>query len=148
MPAGKLTPLNSKSKTPYEFLAVEIPQGFLAEFPSTVEEELTVPGIDGARWRTVGLKHRNFTLRTVSEYVSFTAAVKAAGLMARASGLCDLEITTVEKTYLYREVHILGVTPVPRRGLTTGAGASANNLAHVLAEWAITLTNLDPNVTA
>lgn len=149
MPAARI--ITSGGLT-FNFLSMTtISGGFLLEFPATEVEELTTPGVDGARWRTVSLQHRKVIVQTVSEYTLFTDATFAASTMVEISGLVDVEISAGNSGSGYnvkrKNVHVGPVFATPRIGQPVGGGASASSGAHVIAEWTLQLTKFDPSTT-
>lgn len=119
------------------FLISQTPKGFLEDRPQPVAEELTTPGADGARFRTIYLQYPEFDMVTITEASTHNAAVQDKR---------DIERNMVQKqatvnayiggvNYTMKNVQVLAASAEIIPGPVHGAGASGTTAAHVRATW-------------
>jgi hypothetical protein len=122
-----------------QFLTVLTDTGMMEDEPIVESEELTTPGVDGRRWRTVFKQYPQFQLYATSDAATYDAAIELKRKAARfVQSLGTLKMTLDTVTYQAKKVHIDGVIATCVPGPATGAGAAG--LAHVVFVWKLTLT--------
>jgi hypothetical protein len=126
----------------FSFLVARTDAGHLLDQCSIEEEILETEGVDGARWRTIRLRHREFQITTVTGCSTFADAVISAKSYLKAKGkLCSYTNSAGGVSYSYQNLHILDVAPVPTAGTVTGGGASTGLQAHIVTVWTVIPTN-------
>lgn len=126
----------------FTFIAARTDAGHVLDQAAIEEEPLETEGVDGCRWRTVRLKHNEFKITTVAAFSNFDAAITAAKGYMRAKGRnCSYSSDEGGDTYLFKNLHVLDVAPVPTAGAVVGGGASSNAQAHVVCVWTVIPTN-------
>jgi hypothetical protein len=122
----------------FTFLVARTDAGHVLDQAAIEEEILETEGVDGARWRTIRLHHREFKITTVTGCSTFTDAVVSAKSYLKAIGkLCTYANAESGVTYTYKNLHILGCEPVPTPGAVTGGGAASGLTAHIVTVWTV-----------
>ncbi len=122
----------------FTFLVARTDAGHVLDQPSIEEEPLETEGVDGLRWRTVRLAHKQFQITTVTACAAFTDAVISAKNYLKAKGKnCTYTNSAGGVSYTYKNLHILDVSPVPAAGAVVGGGASAGANAHIVTTWTV-----------
>ncbi len=122
----------------FTFLIARTDAGHVLDQPAIEEEPLETEGVDGLRWRTVRLSHRQFQITTVTACTAFTDAVISAKNYLKAKGKnCTYTNSAGGVSYTYKNLHILEVAPIPAAGAVVGGGASAGAAAHVVTVWTV-----------
>jgi len=120
------------------FLTAVAPTGFPLTLFSHQEEELTTPGVDGRRWRTVFDQAAPFTLDTIQDCATYSAAMTLAETYHRTRGrLITLTATIGGTTRTFSRLHILDVTVRATPARTVGSGVLAGATAAVVATWTL-----------
>ena len=142
--AGSIT-LSGKTLV---FLIARTDEGFVADTPFEVPEELTTPGVDGRRWRTLYSQFEAFNLYTVTEASTYAVAVQYRNrAMGMINKLVNITIICDGVTYNFNQAHVNAVNPVAIPGPVV-ASNSTGGLAHMMAQWNIVLTDFDQNPQA
>ena len=122
------------------FLAVQTASGMLEDQLLAQAEELTTPGVNGRRWRTIFSQYPSFAMRTFSEATTYERGV---ALKRAAEGLTQktvrLTVIISAAAYDYAKVHVSGVRAIVHPGPIVGSGSSTN-AAHVEIEWQLEMT--------
>lgn len=103
-----------------------------------VQEILQASGVNGRRWRTVHQQYPTFDMVSLSEAATFDAAKTLAESIlaaARVQTVATLSIDVAGTIYVFRDIHLNVVDPVPRPGQVIGPGAGSSSLGHVLTRW-------------
>lgn len=99
------------------------------------EEELTAPGVDGRRWRTVGNRYRPFTATILQTCLVYTLAIQQARNYDELVGtLISLTVTIDDVDYTYPSVHVLAVRVRAMPGVVAGADNASIHSAYVMGE--------------
>lgn len=112
------------------FIIARADGGWPYDQRQVMEEELSSPGVNGRRFRTVFDQFPETTVETLSSVTNYTAAVAEARQHLLCKGrLARLSVVVGGATLTYPKVHILDCAPVARVGSVvaadlTGAGAS------------------------
>lgn len=126
----------------FTFIIARTDAGHVLDQAWIDEEPLETPGVDGSRWRSVRLRHREFKITTVTACASFSDAVISAKSYLRAKGRnCTYTNQAGGVSYAYSNLHVLDVEPVPTPGAVVGGGASSGSEAHVVTVWTVIPTN-------
>ncbi len=126
----------------FTFLVARTDAGHVLDQPAIDEEPLETEGVDGLRWRTVRLSHRQFQITTVTACAAFSDAVISAKNYLKARGKnCTYTNSAGGVSYTYKNLHILEVAPVPAAGAVVGGGASAGAAAHIVTVWTVIPTS-------
>ena len=132
-----------RSGTAIQFLCARTEAGSPLETARESAEELTSPGVDGRRWRTVQTLHPEFTLSTVTECATYTNAITLRNKAeALTNKLVDLVLTIDGTVYLFGNVHVNAVLARAGSGVVVASG-STGGAAHLLCEWSLTMTNFE-----
>lgn len=117
-------------------------RGLVSDQSVIIEEELTTPGVNGRRFRTVRTSAQEFTA-TVVITTSTVAAAKTAieAFDALVGNLCDLAHVVDGTTYNYTDVHCTGHQLSVRRGKVAGATNYATHNGYLIGT--ITFTKLN-----
>ncbi len=127
----------------FSFLAAQSDDStFLLKLPEVVEEVLTTEGVDGRRWRTTFEQMRPVQLETISDCLTFVAAVALAQEHRQLSGtLVGMTWAAGGATYVYKDVHVSKVISRPIAGAVVGGGASSSAACHVRTTWILEPTD-------
>ena len=126
-----------------QFLCARTEAGSPLETPRESTEELTSPGVDGRRWRTVHTLHPEFTLSTVTECADYPTAISLRNKSeALTNKLVSLSVTIAGVAYLFASVHVNSVTARAGAGVVVASG-STGGAAYLLCEWSLTMTNFE-----
>lgn len=131
----------SSSSLSIQFLAVQFPAGFMDLVAIDQAEELTTPGVDGRRWRTIYKQFPSFQMTTISEAATYSTAAelkKVAEKMVQKLVRLNVVIDGVPVTM--PDVHVSAVSSRLFPGPIFGFGAGIN-LAHIENNWQIELTD-------
>lgn len=126
-----------------QFLCARTEAGSPLETPRESTEELTSPGVDGRRWRTVHTLHPEFTLSTVTECTNYFEAIRTRNkIEALTNRLVTLTLTIDGGTYFFDGVHVNAVNARAGAGVVVASGSSGGS-AHILCEWSLTMTDFE-----
>lgn len=99
------------------------------------EEELTAPGVDGRRWRTVGVRYRPFTATIMETATTYTAAVIAARAYDGMVGTTiSLSVTLDSVAYVFERVHVIASSVRAAPGVVAGSTAGSTHAAYVMGD--------------
>lgn len=122
------------------FLAIQTPSGMIDDQIMAQAEELTTPGVNGRRWRTLFEQYPRFEMHTFTEVTDHAAGV---ALKRKAESLTQknvrLNATIGTATYAYIDVHVSAVSAVVTSGTVAGAGASTGT-AYLEIAWQVEMT--------
>ena len=115
--------------------------GFLFTNPQAEIEILTTPGVDGRRYREASHMFGEVQVETIIDCPSYATAVDTANSYRLAVGqYANIHHPAGDRTFIFRDVYVLGVVPQPRPGSTVAASANPGNEAHVYAVWTLELS--------
>lgn len=121
-----------------QFLRFLTEEGFQNEQAEINEEELTTPGVDGRRFRTVLRLHEPTAAETTQDCATYNDAKALKKLYQSFRGRnCILNVNAGGISYSYQRVHISAVKAFAHPGKIAGAGASASSAAFVDATWSL-----------
>jgi len=126
------------------FASVESASGWPFDFANAETEPMESAGVDGLRWRTKRNQYREWPMRTYSAgSTSYALAREEARKYLSAVGrIGNLSLTIAGTTYAFSKIHIelasYKVVSAPIVGPTT----NASSVAYVVADWALTFTEL------
>lgn len=125
----------------FNFLASWTDGGWPTDVPLPLEEELRSPGVDGARYRTLGLQEKVFNLSTIVDATAYALAITTAQshMQLMDGNPVVWSVTMGGALYRYLNVHVLNVTPKCNAGPVVGANALSNSAAWVLTQWQLRL---------
>jgi hypothetical protein len=130
----------------FTFLTAKTDSGHVLDQPMIEEEPLETEGVDGMRWRTLNLRHREFRITTVTACSTFPDAVITARNQMKAKGRnCTYTNSEAGVSYSYKNLHISNVEPQPTPGAVVGGGASSGSNAHVVTVWTVRPTSFTPS---
>ncbi len=124
--------------------------GFLYTTPAPELEELRTPGVDGKRHRTLSYQFGVVTVQTLADCATFSAGITLGNSYRSAVGsFLQLSVSVgAGQNLIFKNVYVSGVSPTPRIGQAIGLDASSGNLAHVIANWNLELTEFAESATA
>jgi hypothetical protein len=126
------------------FLVANMPAGTFDDEPVDVGEELTTPGVNGRRWRTIFKQFPSFQMVTVSESATYAGAqIIKANAEQMVQKLVTLACTIDNVAFTMKDVHVSSATARLFPGPVYGAGAGSG-LAHAEITWQFELTDFDP----
>jgi hypothetical protein len=125
------------------FLCARSEAGSPLETPMESAEEMTSPGVDGRRWRTIHKLHPAFVLQTVTEANDYYAGIKIRNSAEKlVNKLVTLYLTINGSNFYFSDVHVDAVRAVVVSGPVVAVG-STGGLAHLMIEWSLTMTDFD-----
>lgn len=99
------------------------------------EEELTAPGVDGRRWRTVGNRYRPFKAAIVQTALLYLDAIDLARQYDGMTGsTVALSVTIGGVLFAYPSVHVLSASVRAMPGTVAGATNASTHGAYVTGE--------------
>lgn len=128
------------------FLAARTDSGYINEIIMDVAEELTSPGVEARRWRTIHGQFPYFKLFTISEYTNYAAAIKAknsAEYMVNVIG--HLSLTLGGSPYNFQKLYFASVKAEAAAGPVVAAGSTGGS-AHLMCEWTLCMCDLEQNI--
>lgn len=130
--------------TTIPFVVVYCDEGFFADRSFINEEELTTPGVSGARWRTIYEQFPDFTVRTVTQATTVANAISYKRLIERVFPGKNMTLSaTINGTnYTMKNAHVKAARATVVPGPLHGVGVSNAN-AHVITQWVIKATDFD-----
>lgn len=114
------------------------PDGRVPGFQRMEEEALKAPGVDGVRYRDVGLQYPIFTVDALETATNYTAAVTQCRIYdAMNSKNVRLVISNLGGTsvYTYERVHIRRAIARPVPGVVAGSAAGVSHTAHIVTDF-------------
>ncbi len=125
------------------FLSATMPAGTFDDEPIEQGEELTTPGVNGRRWRTIFKQFPSFTMTTVSEALTYAGAqLHKAYAEQMVQKLVTLTCTIDTVAFTMKQVHVSAVSARLYPGPVYGAGAG-NGQAHIEITWQFELTDFE-----
>jgi hypothetical protein len=123
------------------FLAIQTESGMIEDRSLAQAEELTTPGVNGRRWRTIFSQFPSFPMRTFSEATTYATGVN---MKRQAESLTQKTVRLIAEiaatTYAYIDVHVSAVQATVHPGPIAGAGAGSG-AAHVEIVWQLEMTD-------
>lgn len=136
--------INAPSGDVFSFDKFLTSDGRVPDQPVVVEEELIAVGVDGRRFRDLGLRYPEFTAMTLETVATYQAGVTKARKYDKLVGqVVTLQITNLggTATYSYQTVHVKAATPRVVPGAVAGS-ATPTNAAHIEATLTLVLMDL------
>lgn len=122
------------------FLRFLTEEGFQGEVQQIQEEELTTPGVDGRRFRSIFKQYVPTQADTTIDCATYNDAKAVKKLYEGFVGKNGtLSVTAGGVAYNYRKVHIAAVKASAHVGNVSGSGVSGGNTAYVDATWSFIL---------
>lgn len=141
MSVATITAANASLSIP--FLAVQFPSGFMDIAPVDQAEELTTPGVNGRRWRTIFSQFPSFQMTGIVEASTYSAAAAYKTMGEKmVQKLVTLSVTIDNAVVSIKQAHVSAVESRIFPGPVYGAGAGAN-AAHLEMVFNIELTDFD-----
>lgn len=126
-----------------QFLIARTDSGFAQEMQQEVPEELTTPGVNGRRWRTLFKQYATFNLFTITEASTYGVALQYKNRAEKfMNQLVNLNLVVSGSSYNFKQAHVNGVIAVAIPGPVVASG-STGGTSHVAITWSITLTDFD-----
>lgn len=122
-------------------------RGAVEDVAVVEEEELTAPGVDGRRWRTVGNRYRPFTATILQTCLNYVSAVGQAKSYDELIGtLISVSVDLDGSTYTYPALHVSGVRMRALPGVVAGATNASTHTAYVLGELDLVVVEQEAGV--
>lgn len=133
----------SQGSKSLQFLIARTDSGFAQEVAQEVPEEMTTPGVNGRRWRTLFKQYANFNMFTIVEASTYGVALQYKNRAEKfMNQLVSLNLIVSGTSYNFKQAHVNGVVAVAVPGPVVASG-STGGLAHVAITWNIALTDFD-----
>ena len=130
------------------FVIARTSDGFVSELVQSVTEEMTSPGVDGRRWRTLYDQFPTFTMETVSDATAYADAIQYHNrAQSFKNELCKMTLTIAGTNYTWSDVHVNDVSSAAVAAPVVYSG-SASGVAHMLARWELVMTSMDQKIKA
>lgn len=124
-----------------DFLVAQTPAGMIADQAIPQAEELTTPGVNGRRWRTLFDQFPSFEMTTYTEVADYDAGItRKAQAESLIQSLCRLVVQIGNHQHTHRNVHVSAALVILHPGPLVGAGAG-NGQAHMEVHWQLELTD-------
>jgi hypothetical protein len=120
------------------------PDGRVPDQAMMEEEALTAPGLNGTRYRDVGLQFREFTADIIETAATYDAAVTRCRVWDRMQAtIIKLTISNMgsSATYRYTRVHVVSHGIVVRPGSVANA-AQPSHAAHLIGPVTLRLMEI------
>jgi hypothetical protein len=119
-----------------DWIAASTPDGAPEFAKIQQEEELTTPGVNGRRYRTIFEQYRPFDVECFSDHASFDVALDQQYRAVRLKGrIVDLSWTMAGTTYPGRAIHIAEATARVAPGRTAGTYSTSGSTCVVIATF-------------
>ena len=124
-------------KATINFLCARTEAGSPLDVAIQSAEEMTTPGVDGRRWRTVNRQHSEYILTTVTECTNYADAItKRKSVEAMTNKIATLQINIGGQSLNFEDVHVNAVRGICVPGPVIAVG-STGGTAHLICEWSL-----------